>query len=235
MQRVYVESVISLAKAFVNYCEKKSNSNLLDFTTNAGSGNFNRFSDELDKAAYWNKGDGKSIKNGHEWCAAFINWLVFVCSDYDIVKTKEILCIPLDEENLGAGVEFLRKYFRAVGRYDAKPEKGDLVIFTTVNDGKNSADHVGLLTAIGRDGTIYTIEGNKDNKVSECFYPPDYWKILGYAHPRYDVPEDSAADKLKIIQLEEELSKLKAENEKLKKEKAISDRIIQNIRTIVND
>lgn len=192
--KVYKETVLALAQAFVGYCEKASNSHLNDFEYNAGSANYTRFAKELDDVHYWNTGSSK--KNGYEWCAPFINWDFWMASGKDISKTKQVLCIPENEENLAAGCEYIRSYFRAAGRYDASPEIGDLVIFTTKR-GSVSADHIGLLTDIGSDGTIYTIEGNKDNKVTECKYPRDYWKILGYCHPLYDEASDDDATLLK--------------------------------------
>lgn len=208
-EKVYAETILALANAFVDYCEKASNKNLLDFTNNAGSANFTRFAKELDEAGYFDYG----LKNGHAWCAPFVNWLVWEASGEDIQKTKEVMCIPLDEKNEAAGCEGIRKYGRRAGRYDAIAKKASFVIFTTTK-GTVDADHTGVVTDIGRDGTIYTIEGNKDNKVTRCVYPPDYWKILGYFHPKYDIPEDQS-EKVKELEaankiLCKEIEQLKA-------------------------
>lgn len=213
MNKVYVESVLALIESQVGYCEKKTNEYLDDFTVNAGSGNFTKYARDLDAIKYWNKGDGKSNKNGFEWCAPFCNWIIWMCSGKDVDKTKEVLCIPKNEENLAAGCEFLRKYFRAAGRYDAKPKIGDLILFTTVNDGSNSADHVGFISDIGADGKLYTIEGNKDNKVTCCAYPYDYWKVLGFCHPRYDVAGDTTELSNQIQSLQKTVSTLQSEKQ----------------------
>lgn len=204
MMNVYVESVIVLAMAFVDYCEKTNNAFLLDFLRNAGSGNYTRFGAELDAVGFYN-----GPKNGHEWCTQFIGWLFWMASGRDIEKTKKVLRIPLQGENLAAGCEYIRAYFRSAGAYDATPCIGDLVLFTTTR-GSVNADHVGLLTDIGSDGTIYTIEGNKDNKVTECKYPRDYWKILGYCHPAYDNIDQDLKDLEKDYA---ELLQIKAEQE----------------------
>lgn len=209
MRKIFVETVITLAEAFVGYCEKQTNEYLMDFERNAGNGNWTRFSQELQNVKYFDYGS----KIGKEWCSQFIAWLFYMASGKNIEATKNALCVPLNELNESAGCEGIRKYFRRFGRYDAKPKIGDLVIFTTTK-GSTNADHVGLLTDIGRDGKIYTIEGNKDNKVTECAYPGDYWKILGFCHPIY---ADDVSDEL----------------EKLNKENAILKDTVEQIKKLV--
>lgn len=184
--KIYKETVLALADSQRDYCEKKSNANLDEWTVNAGNGNYTKYSRDLDAIRYFN-----GPKQGHEWCAQWINWLFWMASGRNIRETKKALYIPEDGENLAAGCEFIRAYFRKVGAYDAKPHIGDLILFTTTK-GSTNADHIGLVTDISADGKkIYTIEGNKDNKVCNCVYPYDYWKILGYCHPHY-ANEDGA-------------------------------------------
>lgn len=220
--RVFVETVIAVALTMVGYCEKATNAYLLDFERNAGSSNFQRFGAELDAVHYFN-----GPKNGKEWCTQFIAWIFWIASGKDIEKTKKVLRVPLNEENLSAGCEYIRAYFRAAGAYDAMPCVGDLVLFTTTR-GSVNADHVGLVTDIGSDGTIYTIEGNKDNKVSECKYPRDYWKILGYCHPAYDNQNKEISD------LEKDYAELLDAKRMLEDEYALATGQIAAIKKLLN-
>lgn len=212
---VYVESVLALLESQVGYHEKASNANLKDFDYNAGSGNFTKFAKELDDIHYWNLGN--SNKNGYEWCAAFCNWIIWMCSGKDVDKTKEVLCIPKNEENLAAGVEFLRTYFRAVGRYDAKPQVGDLVLFHTTG-GSNAAgasvDHVGMAIRIS-DTELETIEGNSQNMVRHVIYSRSDGNIMGYCHPRYDNASETADYVQQIADLTNQINTLTSKNTKL--------------------
>ncbi len=56
------EKLIALAKSEIGYLEKASNSQLDSKTANAGSGNYNKFADYLDKLNFYN-----GLKNGFPW------------------------------------------------------------------------------------------------------------------------------------------------------------------------
>lgn len=222
MRKVTPNVIITLAEAFVGYIEKATNAYLMDFERNGGNGNWTRFSQELQDAHYFDYGP----KIGKEWCTQFVAWLFWMATGKDVERTKKILCVPLNEKNESAGCEGIRKYFRRAGRYDAKPKTADLIIFTTTK-GSVDADHVGILKEIGKDGKLYTIEGNKDNMVCECVYPADYWKILGFCHPVYDEDSSEEAELLRV-----ENDALIAENDKLKKKNAINEEKLRNIAEI---
>jgi hypothetical protein len=65
---------------------------------------------------------------------------------------------PLGPAGRGFGyVPYLRAWARATGRWRSTPRSGDLIVFP---------QHVGLVEAVYRNGTLTTIEGNSSNRVS---------------------------------------------------------------------
>ena len=133
IQKSEVEKVIEVAKAEINYLEKKSNSQLDSKTANAGYNNYTK---------YWR--DVKPEWNGSYWCACFITWVFQTALGKE--RAKQLLkhypyvyCPTL------AGL--FTKY--------STPKVGDIVIFW-----KNGAyAHTGLVIAVNGN-TFTTIEGN---------------------------------------------------------------------------
>lgn len=128
-----LEKIIEVAKAEINYLEKKSNSQLDSKTGNAGYNNYTK---------YWR--DVKPEWNGSYWCACFITWVFQTALGKQ--RAKELLkhypyvyCPTL------AGL--FTKY--------STPQVGDIVIFW-----KGGAyAHTGLVIAVSGN-TFVTIEGN---------------------------------------------------------------------------
>lgn len=205
MYKCYPDAAAAIFRTQVGYCEKASNANLQEWTVNAGTKNYTKYAEDMDSLHFYNLGN--SIKQGAEWCTVSAAWVLWKTlggeNDPELLKKlKYVMCVPEGVENLSAGAVYWKKYFEDAGRFDQNPQIGDIVFFTTSS--ARSADHVGMVTDIGTvSGKIYTTEGNKDNKVSECAYPKGYSTILGYGHPRYDVATDSA----ELQAIKESLSK----------------------------
>ena len=133
IEKSELEKVIEVAKAEIDYLEKKSNSQLDSKTGNAGYNNYTK---------YWR--DVKPEWNGSYWCACFITWVFQTALGKQ--RAKELLkhypyvyCPTL------AGL--FTKY--------STPQVGDIVIFW-----KNGAyAHTGLVIAVSGN-TFITIEGN---------------------------------------------------------------------------
>lgn len=133
IEKSELEKVIEVAKAEIDYLEKKSNSQLDSKTGNAGYNNYTK---------YWR--DVKPEWNGSYWCACFITWVFQTALGKE--RAKQLLkhypyvyCPTL------AGL--FTKY--------STPKVGDIVIFW-----KNGAyAHTGLVIAVN-DNTFTTIEGN---------------------------------------------------------------------------
>ena len=133
IEKSELEKVIEVAKAEIDYLEKKSNSQLDSKTGNAGYNNYTK---------YWR--DVKPEWNGSYWCACFITWVFQTALGKE--RAKQLLkhypyvyCPTL------AGL--FTKY--------STPKVGDIVIFW-----KNGAyAHTGLVIAVNGN-TFTTIEGN---------------------------------------------------------------------------
>lgn len=133
IEKSELEKIIEVAKAEIDYLEKKSNSQLDSKTGNAGYNNYTK---------YWR--DVKPEWNGSYWCACFITWVFQTALGKE--RAKQLLkhypyvyCPTL------AGL--FTKY--------STPKVGDIVIFW-----KNGAyAHTGLVIAVNSN-TFTTIEGN---------------------------------------------------------------------------
>lgn len=91
-------------------------------------------------------------------------------------------CQP--KKSCGAGCKFSYGYYKAKGRVGKTPKFGAQIFFS--NKGTEAdINHTGIVVDIKGD-TVYTIEGNKNNKVSECSYKTNNVKIYGYGYPYYD-------------------------------------------------
>lgn len=179
---VFVKTVLDIALAEKGYHEKASNAQLDDKTANSGNKNYTKYARDLFAAGYYN-----GNKNGYDWCDVFVDWCFFKACGEDAVKAQEMIC---QTGNLGAGVGYSARYYKAQGRFfTSKPQPGDQIFFG--GDGKWS--HTGIVTEI-KDGKVYTIEGNVNQHVATCVYPLNYNRILGYGRPYYDTePADDPA------------------------------------------
>lgn len=177
-----IQKLIETAKSYVGYLEKETNSNLDDFTANAGDENFTKF--------------GKWYGlNGYAWCAMFVSYVAWKAGIPTTVIPKQKSCTS-------DGVAFFKRF----GRWRPipyTPQPGDIIYFT--KDGGKTAAHVGIVIRVDTS-TVYTIEGNTsggstliDNGggVALKSYPLNYSKIMGYGNPAYT---DMVAEHKAIIQ-----------------------------------
>lgn len=125
-----------------------------------GNNNYTKYADYFDKEA-WQYFNGK--KQNVAWCSTYVHWLfcqLGVSSD----KIRSFLGEPAPKDNCACGVSFFANYLKALGWKVGNNEgqSGDIITF------KNN-DHVGHIEKVD-NGRYYTIEGNKNNKVSRCDY-----------------------------------------------------------------
>lgn len=148
MVKHYWSKVYDIAKAEVGYKEKATNSNLDSKTGNsAKANNYTKYARDIAKTDLLN-----GNKNGFSWCAVFVIWCFNKA--FGVEDTHKLLHLPV--KSCGAGVDFLRGYFKSADALYKKPKAGDLVFYGT--------QHTGLV--VGVDGnTITTIEGNTSNGV----------------------------------------------------------------------
>lgn len=170
----YADKVIQIERAEVGYLEKKSNASLDDKTANAGSGNYTKYARDY---AAW--GDGNY--QGQAWCDMFQDW-AFVQA-YGVDNARRLL------GGFSAYTPTSAQYFKNMGRWSQKPQRGALVFFQNAE----RVHHIGLVTDV-RDGKIYTIEGNTAATEDVVANGGGVWaksydignsKIAGYGMPAY--------------------------------------------------
>lgn len=177
------QKVIDIALAEIGYLEKASNSQLDDFTANAGSKNWTKYARDLDKIPGFYNGR----KNGFEWCDMFVDWC-FVQA-YGIDTAKKLLNQPFN--SAGAGCTYSAQYFKNAGQFHtSKPQPGDQIFFGNAAN----AYHTGLVYKVDAS-YVYTVEGNTSgasgviaNGGGVCCkqYRLNASQIYGYGRPAYD-------------------------------------------------
>lgn len=172
------EAVIALAKAEVGYKEKASNSQLDSKTANAGSNNWNKYADYIDKYCpdFYN---GK--KNGFDWCDIFHDYLHIIAAG-DAEVARKALYQP--KKSTGAGCPYSAQFYRDnnawTDRGKGTPKLGDQIFFGPSGD----EYHTGTVVNVA-NGYVYTIEGNSSEMVAERSYALTDTRISGYGHPNY--------------------------------------------------
>lgn len=182
-----LDKVISIAKVEEGYLEKKSNKDLDDKTSNAGSNNYTKYARDLDNISGFYNGK----KQGFAWCDVFVDWC-FVKS-FGVNRAKELLCQP--SKSLGAGVYYSANYYKNKKQfYTSKPKAGDQIFFKNAS---GNAQHTGLVYEVDKN-YVYTVEGNTSSAsgvVSNggCVrlkkYALNYKYIMGYGRPNYKCEE----------------------------------------------
>ena len=123
-----------------------------------------------------------------EWCDIFVCWCANQVGISEDIIPKLACCDDTGE------------WFDSRGRYrnskswggDYYPTKGDLILFDW--DRSGDSDHIGIVGSVD-DNTVYTIEGNKDNKVKYCAYDLDDRHIRAFCVPDY--PESKRNNDIK--------------------------------------
>lgn len=190
-----LQDMIDLAYSQVGYREKKSNSQLDDFTANAGAGNWTKYGRDLAEAGFF----GGKNKNGYEWCTSFVTWLA-----YKVYGTREAAEALLCQTGIyAASCTLAAGYYKAQGRYDNTPSTGAQVFFKP----GGQIGHTGYVVEV-KDGYITAIEGNCENQVKKNRYKEDDPYIDGYGHPRYlemeyyEPPKEQLDDGRFLLQFE---------------------------------
>lgn len=178
-------AIVSAMYSELGYIEKKSNSQLYDKTANAGSGNYTKYADFIDKN-YPNFYNGP--KQGFAWCDVTVDAKFIEVFGYE--TTLKLLCTK--EKSSGAGCKYSADYFRSAGQFHRdNPEIGDQIFFGPYGN----EYHTGLVVYVTNE-SVTTIEGNTspeygvvDNggMVCEKTYPLSYHSISGYGRPDYSI------------------------------------------------
>ncbi len=180
-----VNKLLSIARAELGYKEKSSNSNLDNKTANAGSGNWTKYSRDLDAVVGFYNGR----KNGYAWCDIFTDWC-FVQA-FGVTMAKKLLCQP--DNSAGAGCTYSLAYYMQKGQFYRDPQPGDQIFFGTVG----ASTHTGIVESVS-NGRVNTIEGNTSDGVFQRSYALGASNIAGYGRPDWslvgevtnDIPSD---------------------------------------------
>ena len=173
-----VSKVIKIAEEQVGYLEKKSNKDLDSKTANAGSGNYTKYGRDLVK---W---IGSPYANGVAWCDMFVDWCFIEA--YGLETAKKMI------GGWSAYTPTSASYFKNMGRWSTKPQKGDQIFF---KNGSGTICHTGIVYAVDNN-YVYTIEGNTSGAsgviangggVCKKKYSRSYTRIAGYGRPNYDI------------------------------------------------
>lgn len=191
MTRCNPNTVISVAKSYVGYLEKKSNSSLDDFTANAGSKNYTKFN--RDYLGFGGPGGSQPM----EWCGAFTS-CCFVYA-YGLEAAKALLCGNLHCYTPN-GANFFKKKNRYIKRGEGRPQPGDVVFF--YSSAKGRIGHVGIVESV-TNSKVYTVEGNTSGAntlitngggVRRKSYALTSTYIDGYGRPDYANIESGSGD-----------------------------------------
>lgn len=112
--------------------------------------------------------------NGKTWCAIFVSW----CANQANISTDIIMST--------SGVVTLRNFFAEKGNYytaeNYKPKAGDIFF----SGGTSTAPgHVGIVERVDND-TVWVIDGNWSDKVSNHTFSLTASDLVGFASPNYE-------------------------------------------------
>ncbi len=118
------------------------------------------------------------------WCACFVSWCANECGYIDAgIIPKFAACTD--------GINWFKEkneWHDRGGSY--YPIVGDIIFFDWYDENSSQdgiSDHVGIVTRIDIDNrTIYTIEGNTNNRCAERMYSFDDIQVMGYGSPKYE-------------------------------------------------
>ena len=192
-----IEKLISIAVAEVGYLEKKSNAQLDDKTSNAGTANYTK---------YWH--DIKPEYQGQPWCAAFVTWCFVKAFGQDMAK------------------KLLKHYpyvycpaMASLFKLNANPKKGDIVIFYR----NGIFTHTGIVTSVSGD-YFATVEGNTSggssiiaNGGGVCRKGYYNSKLPGtkFCMPDYSLVEEDELMSKEYAELKQEIADVKAAVDKI--------------------
>lgn len=148
MAKCNPSTVITVAKSYAGYLEKKSNADLDDFVKNAGTKNYTKFN--RDYLKFGGPGGAQPM----EWCGAFVS-CCFVYA-YGVETAKKLLCGNLHCYTPN-GAKFFKNKKRYIKRGAGRPQAGDVVFFYSTAKGR--IGHVGIVEKV-TSSRVYTIEGN---------------------------------------------------------------------------
>lgn len=119
--------------------------------------------------------------NGEPWCATFVSWVWYHAG----LSTK----LLLKYQGCTAGMEWCKEQGIFKTKEEYTPTTGDIVFFQSSSVYNGVSSHTGIVAHC--DGEyIYTIEGNRSNRVDVWRIKVDNTRIIGYGIPNYPGPKE---------------------------------------------
>lgn len=167
-----VNEIITLIQKQVGYAESPIGSNKQKYS---------RFFD-VEAWQFFN-----TKKNPCYWCSVFVIWalvqvLTPILGSYSAVRTW--LGMPAPKNNEAAGCWQFYNYLKAK-KWEVAKSKGQAADIIFFNTSAGKCAHIGFIEKV-ENGKYYTIEGNKNNKVSRCSYAMNSSDIYAIIHPDYE-------------------------------------------------
>ncbi|MBQ9298839.1 MAG: CHAP domain-containing protein [Clostridia bacterium] len=140
------------------------------------------------KAQIGNEGGDKfwqwyGFKEHVHWCACYVSWCANECGYIDKgIIPKFAACVD--------GINWFKERNEWHDRGESyHPIIGDIIFFDWYDESGSQdgiSDHVGIVTRTDIvNRTIYTIEGNTNNKCAERIYSFEDMQVMGYGSPKY--------------------------------------------------
>lgn len=190
--------VISTAKKYRGYLEKKSNSLLESFTSNAGANNYNMFAPHAKSAT------GSSIyQNGVAWCDIFVDdmfiralgasrakqllggWSAYTPSSAELLRRAGAKSVPPSEATFG-DVIFFKNSTRichtglVTNGYNIEPATNDNYKYSQNDFIKEVCGYLGVKDAQSAFSKTVTLSATKNPKHTLVLYVQKRLKDLGY-------------------------------------------------------
>lgn len=164
--------VVAVALSQVGYHEGSSDADM-DGLNLTSSGNFVEYNRLF--CTLYNSSTGKS-DYGYAWCAAFASWCQYMAGVPSDIDCSEVSCPRMIKEILTPqGL-----YREASSGY--VPLTGDLIYFK--NSTSSVSTHVGIVVGV-KDGYVYTVEGNANDRVCQKKYALTDSYVMGYGALKY--------------------------------------------------
>ena len=139
--------------------------------THEGANNKTKYGDEMHAL------QPRNMDKNAPWCDAFVDWVILqTCKrfGYGADMARKVLCGDFDDYTY-ASVNLYKK----AGRWTQNAARGHQIFF-------GGSGHTGLVEKVS-GGIVYTIEGNKGDKVTRCSYSKSSPSIIGYGRPKYEL------------------------------------------------
>ena len=154
------DKIVKIALDEVGYIEKASDKDLDSKTLNPGTRDYTKY--------------GKWFgSNPGPWCVKFVCWVYNKAGCLNIIKKT-------------AGCSTFLSFFQKNKEFQKRnyiPQKADIIFINWQS--KTTPDHVGIVIDVD-DKRIYTVEGNRNNKVEKASYLKNDTRILGYGTPKFE-------------------------------------------------